>query len=202
MLLLAPFLFFKMTSKISVLGLFFAFILTGCHRPYSEPAFIAPKEKEKPNQWLVSQIKGQIRDLEKKTGKRFKGDAIKVHDPVSAKYEDWRGMPVAKIRNKFQGGLTSWKGSDNVAAVYFAHADGSIPEWLIRHESLHVILLSNGILGHPKKYTKHFKKSYWWTQETAEPPNSLTNIKPNGLTYASCPICTMSLELIRQSQTK
>ena len=186
-----------MTSKTSVLGLFIAFALTGCHHPFSEPAFIAPKGTEKPNQWLVSQIKGQIRDLETKTGKRFKGDVIKVHDPISAKYEDWRGMPVAKIRNKFQGGLTSWKGSDNEAAVYFAQADGSIPEWLIRHESLHIILLSNGILGHPKKYTKHFKKPYWWTQETAEPPKNLTNRKLDESTHASCPICTMSLELIR-----
>ncbi|HIG84713.1 MAG TPA: hypothetical protein EYG40_06105 [Verrucomicrobia bacterium] len=191
-----------MTSKISLLSLFIAFILSGCHHPYSEPTFTAPKGKENPNQWLVSQIKGQIRDLETKTGKRFKGDTIKVHDPISAKYEDWRGMPVAKIRNKFQGGLTSWKEADNVAAVYFAHADGSIPEWLIRHESLHVILLSNGILGHPKKYIKHFKKSYWWTQETADQPKHLTNRKLNELTHTSCPTCTMSLDLIRQAQMK
>ena len=191
-----------MTSKISALTLLIVFALIGCHYPYSEPAFIAPKGKEKPNQWLVSQIKGQIRDLETKTGKRFKGDSIKVHDPISAQYEDWRGMPVAKIRNKFQGGLTSWKASENEAAVYFAHADGSIPEWLIRHESLHVILLSNGILGHPKKYTKYFKKPYWWTQETAEPPKNLAEKKFNLPTYASCPICIMNLELIRQAQIK
>ena len=71
-----------MTSKTSVLGLFIAFALTGCHHPFSEPAFIAPKGTEKPNQWLVSQIKGQIRDLETKTGKRFKGDVIKVQSII------------------------------------------------------------------------------------------------------------------------
>jgi len=191
-----------MTSKITVAGLFMVFSLIGCHHPYSEPAFIAPKGNEKPNQWLTLQIKAQIRDLETKTGKRFKGNSIRVHDPISAKYEDWRGMPVAKIRNKFQGGLTSWKASDNEAAVYFAHADGKIPEWLIRHEALHVILLSNDILGHPKKYTRYFNKPYWWMQETAEPPKNLIGEKLNVPTYASCPICTMNLKLIRQAQIK
>lgn len=191
-----------MTPKISAVGLLIAFALIGCHYPYSEPAFIAPKGNKKPNQWLTLQIKAQIRDLETKTGKRFKGNSIRVHDPITAKYEDWRGMPVAKIRNKFQGGLTSWKESDNEAAVYFAHADGKIPEWLIRHESLHVILLSNGILGHPKKYTKYFKKPYWWTQETAEPPVNLIGQKWDVTTYASCPICAMNLALIQNAEPK
>jgi len=74
-------------------------------------------------------------------------------------------MPVAKIRGREQGGLTSWKVLGSSTTVYFAHWKGVVPDWLIRHEALHTILLSNGITGHPVDYASLFGRPYWWLPE-------------------------------------
>ena len=85
--------------------------------------------------------------------------------PVKGIYRDWRKMPVGKIRGRRQGGLTSWKVLSGHTTVYFAQWNGVVPDWLVRHEALHTILLSNGITGHPEEYAIHFGKAYWWLPE-------------------------------------
>ena len=160
--------------------------LASCSKPLTDPVVFSASEKDNT---LIEKITNEIKDLEKKTGKRFQGNSIKVHKPIKASYSDWRGMPVAKIRGNFQGGLTSWKMIDQQAAIYLAHADGYIPEWLIRHECLHVILLSNNITGHPNKYTKHFELPHQWSEGTEWTPNNKFTLSQREELIASCPIC-------------
>lgn len=145
----------------------------------------------------MKRVRAQIRDLEEQTGKRFRGETVEIRKPVAAKYTDWRGMPVAKIRGRYQGGLTSWKVLESHATVHLAQAKGKIPEWLVRHESLHVILLSNGIPGHPRSYAKYFDKPYWWMPEGSLRRGAIIgekNIDTAFNTFASCPICGVDLK--------
>jgi len=106
-----------------------------------------------------------LKELEELTKKKFRGSTIHIAAPIPAIYEDWRKMPVAPIRGRNQGGLTAWKMLSGEATVYLAQWKGKVPDWLIRHEALHAILLSNGILGHPEEYVPLFGKAYWWLPE-------------------------------------
>ena len=106
-----------------------------------------------------------LRDLEIATKMRYRGKSIHLVTPTPAFSRDWREMPVAKIRGKSQGGLTSWRVIDRQSTVYFAQWKGHIPDWLIRHEALHVILLSHGITGHPEEFAQYFARPYWWLPE-------------------------------------
>jgi len=115
---------------------------------------------------LKTRFTNQLRDLEYATGKRYKGKSIHIKDPVPAIYRDWRKMPVAKIRGRRQGGLTSWRAVPGHTTVYLASWRGNTPEWLIRHEALHTVLLSHNITGHPSRYANLFAKSYWWMPES------------------------------------
>ena len=102
-------------------------------------------------------------------------------------------MPVARIRGREQGGLTSWNVLGGSTSVYLAHWKGVVPDWLIRHEALHVILLSHGITGHPAEYAPLFGHPYWWLPEEfflkrnkakmASTPNA------NGELEAACSLC-------------
>lgn len=156
--------------------------VAACTSPHSNPEFIAPKGQEQ----LAGRVKSQLKELEQATGKRYRGQTVEIKQPVRAKYADWRGMPVAKIRGRYQGGLTSWKVMEGHATVYLAHAKGEIPEWLVRHESLHVILLSNGIPGHPRSYARHFDKPYWWMPEGSLRRGALHGDKEYDKAAASC----------------
>ena len=167
------------------LYIFLFIYLASCSKPLSDPAFYSSNNDQK----LISRVKSEIQDLEKQTGKRFTGNSIKIHKPIKAKYSDWRGMPVGRIRGNFQGGLTSWKLLDQRASIYLAHNNKKIPDWLIRHECLHAILLSNNIIGHPKKYVKHFSKAYYWTEETEWVPNKIVTSGDREVLNASCSIC-------------
>ena len=115
---------------------------------------------------LKRRFTDQMQDLELATGKRYRGRTIHINAPVPAIYRDWRQMPVAKIRGRRQGGLTSWRASNGHTTVSLAAWRGNTPEWLIRHEALHTILLSHGITGHPSRYASLFGKSYWWMPES------------------------------------
>jgi len=108
----------------------------------------------------------QMRDLELATGKRYRGKSIHINSPVPAIYQDWRKMPVAKIRGRRQGGLTSWRAAPGHTTVSLAAWRGQTPDWLIRHEALHTVLLSHSITGHPSRYASLFAKSYWWMPES------------------------------------
>ena len=114
---------------------------------------------------LKKRFTEQLRDLELATGKHYKGKTIHINAPVNAIYRDWRLMPVAKIRGRRQGDLTSWRSSVGHTTVSLASWRGRTPDWLIRHEALHTVLLSNGITGHPSRYASLFAKSYWWMPE-------------------------------------
>ncbi|MFP6872393.1 MAG: hypothetical protein VCA55_02695 [Verrucomicrobiales bacterium] len=170
-------------AALSVLSI--TLFLGACSQPYSSPAFVAPEGQDK----LVARIRGELRDLETATGKHFRGRTIEVRAPTSAAYADWRGMPVAKIRGTYQGGLTAWKILERNAIVYLAHAKGTIPDWLIRHEALHIILLSNGIPGHPRKYSKYFTHSYWWMPEEEYQRKVFSQAIFHPAAKAACPVC-------------
>lgn len=165
--------------------------LTSCSKPLTDPVIFSSNNKDNS---LINKIETQLHDLEKKTGKRFKGNSIKIHEPVEATYSDWRGMPVAKIRGNLQGGLTSWKLIDQQAAIYLAQTKGHIPNWLIRHECLHVILLSNDITGHPKKYAKFFELPHHWIEDTEWSKDKKFSFRPREEVLASCPICRNSIK--------
>jgi hypothetical protein len=163
---------------------------------------------------LKKRFTDQMRDLELTTGKRYKGKSIHINSPVPAIYRDWRLMPVAKIRGRRQGGLTSWRSSAGHTSVSLASWRGTTPEWLIRHEALHAVLLSHGITGHPSRYASLFTKSYWWMPEayyrekaknqktkkaTSRPMVRTVFRRPKGgqeaeITAACCPICGVDLE--------
>jgi len=179
-------------------ALFATLLLAACSRPYSNPEFIAPNSQGA----LAGRIQGQMRELEQVTGKRFRGTTVEIKSPVSARYADWRGMPVAKIRGRYQGGLTSWKVLEGHATVYLAHAKGKIPDWLVRHESLHVILLSNGIPGHPRSYSRYFDQAYWWMPEGSLRRGALNGERSidtsTAACAASCPICGVTVEELRE----
>jgi hypothetical protein len=196
------------TPALPLSALFATLLLAACTNPYSTPEFIAPKGQEA----LVGRVQTQLRDLEESTGKRFRGETVEIKQPTRAKYADWRGMPVAKIRGRYQGGLTSWKVMEGHATVYLAHAKGKIPEWLVRHESLHVILLSNGIAGHPRSYSRYFDKPYWWMPEGSlrrgaflgdkEYETAAASCAPafgNGEVLSHCPICGVTAAELRAS---
>ncbi|MEM0897421.1 MAG: hypothetical protein AAGJ79_11110 [Verrucomicrobiota bacterium] len=106
-----------------------------------------------------------LRELHNLTGLEYKGRTIHIAAPVAGFTKDWRDMPIAKIRGHSQGGLTAWKVLEGHTTVYLAHWKGHIPDWLVRHEALHVILLSHGITGHPQEYSQYFEKPYWWLPE-------------------------------------
>ena len=171
--------------KAALYGLSIATLLGSCSPHYSDPSFIAPEGQEK----LVARIRGELRDLERVSGKHFRGKTIELRAPASAEYADWRGMPVAKIRGTYQGGLTAWKILERNAIVYLAHSQGNIPDWLIRHEALHVILLSNSIPGHPRKYSRLFDHPYWWMPEEEYKRRAFKGPLYKRLTKAACPIC-------------
>lgn len=176
------------------LSLPLALFAAACSSHFSNPTFLAPEGEGE----LVGRVRKQVRDLERDTGKRYRGTVIELTEPVPAKYADWRGMPVAKIRGRYQGGLTSWKVLDGHATVYFAHAEGEIPDWLIRHEALHVILLSNGIPGHPRAYSKYFEKPYWWMPEGSLRRGAFAGEKSIDTTEASCPVCGVTAAELRK----
>ncbi len=171
--------------KTALSGISIAIFLAACSQPYSDPAFVAPEGQDK----LVARIRGELRDLETVTGKHFRGRTIEVRAPTSAAYADWRGMPVAKIRGTYQGGQTPWKILERNATIYLAHAKGTIPDWLIRHEALHIILLSNGIPGHPHKYSKYFTHPYWWMPEEDYQRKVFSRAIFNPALEAACPVC-------------
>ena len=171
--------------KAALIALSTLTLLSACKQTFSNPTFIAPEGQEE----LVARIRGQIRELEQISGKHFRGKTIELRAPASAEYEDWRGMPVAKIRGTYQGGLTAWKILERNAIVYLAHVEGKIPDWLIRHEALHVILLSNGIPGHPRKYSRLFEHAYWWMPEEDYRRKAFTRPFFRSFTKAACPIC-------------
>jgi len=171
--------------KATLPGLSIAIFLAACSQPHSNPAFVAPEGQGE----LVARIRGELRDLEAATGKHFRGRTIEVRAPTSAAYADWRGMPVAKIRGTYQGGLTAWKILERNATVYFAHNEGTIPDWLIRHEALHIILLSNGIPGHPRKYSKYFTHPYWWMPEDEYQRKVFSLGIFHPALEAACPVC-------------
>ena len=177
--------------KAALYALSCATLLGACSQTHSNPAFIAPEGQDK----LVARIRGQIRELEQASGKYFRGKTIELRTPASAEYADWRGMPVAKIRGTYQGGLTAWKILERNAIVYLAHSEGNIPDWLIRHEALHVILLSNGIPGHPRKYSKLFDYPYWWMPEEEYRRKAFTLPLYKRFTRAACPVCNSCNEL-------
>ena len=73
--------------------------LASCSKPLTDPVVFSASEKDNT---LIEKITNEIKDLEKKTGKRFQGNSIKVHKPIKASYSDWRGMPVAKSEATFK----------------------------------------------------------------------------------------------------
>ena len=83
-------------SRILPSSLLLALLLSACTTPHSDPTFVAPEGQSR----LVRRIRGEIHDLERRTGRRFRGETIEVHQPATAHYSDWRGMPVAKIRGR------------------------------------------------------------------------------------------------------
>ena len=153
-------------SMINVLAarIFFALasglVLSSCVFTSRPTITAAPESAELRNRFIT-----QMHDLELATGKRYKGRAVHINAPVPAIYRDWRKMPVAKIRGRRQGGLTSWRAATGQTTVSLAAWRGYTPEWLIRHEALHTVLLSHGITGHPSRYASLFGKSYWWMPE-------------------------------------
>ncbi len=171
--------------RFLLLSLLCALFTPACTTPHSDATILAPEGQSR----LVRRIRGEIHDLERRTGRRYRGRTIELRPPVRARYTDWRGMPVAKIRGRQQGGLTSWKVIDRHATVTFAHRKGAIPDWLVRHEALHVILLSNGIPGHPRSYAKYFGKDYWWMPESNLRRGAFSNRESTDTIYAACPLC-------------
>jgi hypothetical protein len=164
---------------------------------------------------LKKRFTDQIRDLELATGKRYKGKSIHINSPVPAIYRDWRMMPVAKIRGRRQGGLTSWRANQGHTSVYLAAWRGDTPSWLIRHEALHTVLLSHNITGHPSRYANLFGKSYWWMPESYYREKANRDAKDDGrpllrsvfkrsrpddpgeeVLAACCPVCGVDLELL------
>ncbi len=143
------------------LGLIVSLGSVGCaSRPSQLVVTAAPG-----NTYIKERFSHHLTDLQALTKKNYRGSSIHIAPPVNAAYEDWRKMPVGQIRGRNQGGLTAWKLLSGHATVYFAQWKGKVPDWLIRHEALHTILLSNGILGHPEEYAPLFGKSYWWLPE-------------------------------------
>lgn len=166
--------------------------LTGCTTVASSPPSISA---DAGNAHIRTRFEYHIKDLERSISKKYKGKSVHIAAPQAATYEDWRKMPVARIRGREQGGLTSWKVLGNTTTVYFAHWKGVVPDWLIRHEALHTILLSNGITGHPVEYASLFGRPYWWLPEEffLERSKSLAahkNGKSKVLTSACCPYCS------------
>jgi hypothetical protein len=144
-----------------LLGLFVSLGSISCASRPGQPTITAAPG----NAYIKERFDHHLKELEELTKKRYRGNSIHIAPPVNATYEDWRKMPVGQIRGRNQGGLTAWKLLSGHSTVYFAQWKGKVPDWLIRHEALHTILLSNGILGHPEDYAPFFGKSYWWLPE-------------------------------------
>ncbi|MFT4546920.1 MAG: hypothetical protein ACI9UA_000171 [Pseudoalteromonas tetraodonis] len=144
----------------ALLAIASGFVLSSCVLTSNPVVTSAPEATV-----LKKRFTEQMRELELATGKRYRGKTIHINAPVPAIYRDWRKMPVAKIRGRRQGGLTSWRSSIGHTSVSLAEWRGQTPDWLVRHEALHAVLLSHGITGHPSRYAGLFGKSYWWMPE-------------------------------------
>ncbi|MEM9481666.1 MAG: hypothetical protein AAGA58_18605 [Verrucomicrobiota bacterium] len=117
------------------------------------------------NEQIKERLIVHLRELHNLTGLDYRGRSIHIVKPIAGFTKDWRDMPVATIRGRKQGGLTSWKVLEGHSTVYLSHWNGHTPDWLVRHEALHVILLSHGITGHPQEYSQYFARPYWWLPE-------------------------------------
>ena len=178
---------------------------------YSNPVITAAPDSA----LLKQRFAAQLRDLEAATGKRYRGKTVHINSPVPAIYRDWRKMPVAKIRGRRQGGLTSWRSAPGHTSVYFASWRGHTPEWLVRHEALHTVLLSHSITGHPSRYASLFGKSYWWMPESYYRQKARAKGKtrplvrsifkkpkpdsPDEVLAACCPICGVDVAALAEA---
>jgi len=196
----------------ALLAIAFGLFACSCVLVNSNPVVTA----EPDSAILKKRFLRQLEDLELATGKRYRGKTIHINSPVPAIYRDWRMMPVAKIRGRRQGGLTSWRAAPGHTSVYLASWRGETPSWLIRHEALHTVLLSNRITGHPSRYASLFGKSYWWMPESyfrekskgaaGESSRPLALLRsafraPAGnadaeIVAACCPMCGVEIDLL------
>lgn len=125
-------------------------LLPGCY--INDISFGPPprKEVEVPSS-LSARVSEQIRDLEKATGLEL---ALPYRiTVVEAVHIDSEGVPLGVSPNN--RGAAGWTEFENPIILTFPVAEAiPIPTRVIRHECLHAILLSNGIVGHPEQY-KH-----------------------------------------------
>ncbi len=112
----------------ALLAIAFGLFACSCVLVNSNPVITA----EPDSAILKKRFLRQLEDLELATGKRYRGKTIHINSPVPAIYRDWRMMPVAKIRGRRQGGLTSWRANPGHTSVYLASWRGETPSWLIR----------------------------------------------------------------------
>jgi hypothetical protein len=178
---------FRKSLVISFLALI---VLNGCTTTASSPALITA---DAGNAHIRTRFEFHLKDLEKSIHMSYKGKTVHIAAPIAASYQDWRKMPVASIRGREQGGLTSWKVLGGSTSVYLAHWKGVVPDWLIRHEALHVILLSHGITGHPVEYASMFGHAYWWLPEEFFLERNKAKVASipdeNEELTAACPLC-------------
>ena len=107
-----------------------------------------------------SKVSGLIAEAERLTGKKWKGRKIVIFKPENLDVKSVSELVARLKMNREEEGTIAWAAYDDKSGTAFIQPMiAKPPRWAMVHEFGHVVLLSNGIDGHPSKYSNKFK--YW-----------------------------------------
>lgn len=107
----------------------------------------------------AGKVPKMLAEAEALTGKKFKGRKITILRPETNVKSVSELIAKLKLANESEGTIawTAYHAPSGTAFVQPIIAKP--PRWAMVHEFGHVVLMSNGIDGHPSKYSNAFK--YW-----------------------------------------
>lgn len=100
-----------------------------------------------------------LKIAEKATGMTFKGEKIVYLNPLNDIGSITKLEAEMRENDEVEATIawTAYSKDDKTAFIQPVMMDP--PRWAIEHELGHVVLMSNGIGGHPSRYNDKFK--YW-----------------------------------------
>lgn len=106
-----------------------------------------------------SKVPALIAEAERLTGKKFKGRKVTILRPETDVKSVSELIRKLKLANESEGTIawTAYHAPSGTAFIQPIIAKP--PRWAMVHEFGHAVLMSNGIYGHPDKYSDKFK--YW-----------------------------------------